>query len=121
MQAVASLRENDRLGRIAVADSVVPTDKALAQTCSVDGVGQIVVHTRVKAALSVSLQGIGDERDVVFPVASSALAEEGDIPELAKELGRINQRIRDLETDLRVALRMPEELQDLIPRVEVST
>ncbi|MCG8417717.1 MAG: recombinase family protein [Proteobacteria bacterium] len=51
-------------------------------------------------------------------VRLGALTDDDDIPELADELRRVNARVRDLEADLKVAHRLPEQLQALMKKVE---
>ncbi len=53
-------------------------------------------------------------------VRLGAMAEDDDIPELALELKQVNARVRELQAELRVAHRVPEELQSLMSRVQKS-
>ena len=53
-------------------------------------------------------------------VRMGALAGENDIPELAAELRKANERVRSLETELRTAQRLPAQLHDLMLKVEAA-
>jgi site-specific DNA recombinase len=53
-------------------------------------------------------------------VRLGALTDEADLPELAAELRRLNERGRRLETDLRTAQRLPEQVHGLMAKVEAS-
>lgn len=51
---------------------------------------------------------------------AQAVAISDDIPELVGELRKRNERIRNLEAELRAAQRLPEQVRDLMKRAEAS-